>query len=1060
MKRSFLAGWTAFGFLSLSAVTVFGLPFVGSDRTDSALPATSPTTTVSITSTAMASVPSLLPVANQLTAQASARAAAAAAHCQEGVDGLERARVLVYYRNYEEAAEILDDLLGAACLDRAEDRDMGRFQAAYLHHLLESPERVVERLDEIETSVPVGDYVHWLRGDALYELERFDEAAPAFGAIFEAGDSPLHWRARARQAKSLVAAELWEDARPIVDELVDLFPDYPRRHRILYEQGQVYEALGDLETASLAYQRAFFEFPHKREGLAARERLAELAAEGVEPPAMDREVVYQRYRQLSIDKFWPMAHELLTELAEAHATEEGVSAFENQILQQIALNAYNSHDFEGAAEYFAQARAIFEAGHEDGFTRRTIYRWHSFSLARIGRHDEAIEALEALHANSPRRERLSDIAHHYERHGQYEEAYQLYEEVYTAAQQRGWHFSYLRYKTGRFEEAYESLRRLARNSRGERRAQYLYWAARSLERAGIDDDARALFTEIQQTRPTGYYGLQAANRLQDMDQRSNFDDTFFAQSDRLSEHADRALDNFDDPFQVPATGPARSAPDPRLEPLTTGVNGERNNELWDQNILAAILDGDCHTTYACAARWMGLPYSTEGLPWSLGRLGADRAAEEGSRRAPLSRSMLASTADEPVVEGLDYDGAPQARIPGGQRDFSDDVPRIRYTTEGRIYWHGRHGSDIAFVNFDRGQMLGPTPSDWTAYDDDTHHGGLHRAVDAAGDLFPNLERTLWLWQAGWGTEARRVVRDVALEFRSISNRARPTQRPHALPNDQSPYRRWAILIDNRRRNQRADLWGMTNSEPRFPIPSDRAGQQRLLERQQQIFDRRGELEPLMVEAFQEVGDYHLVRRHALGNTWWLRQGPTGDARRYWAMAYPRAFPEKVIPLAQEHNVNPYMIWALMLVESSFNPDSLSIANALGLLQVIPRTGWKIAELFGSEDFGPFDLLEEDHSIEQGIFYFSRLVEKFHGQELLAFAGYNGGPHRVGGWLENRGHRIPLDEFIEEIPFDESRGYAKKVLRFLNIYLQIYEGYDDGLYVGQNVRQDYLAQPDF
>jgi soluble lytic murein transglycosylase len=87
-----------------------------------------------------------------------------------------------------------------------------------------------------------------------------------------------------------------------------------------------------------------------------------------------------------------------------------------------------------------------------------------------------------------------------------------------------------------------------------------------------------------------------------------------------------------------------------------------------------------------------------------------------------------------------------------------------------------------------------------------------------------------------------------------------------------------------------------------------------------------------------------------------------------------------------------------------------------------------------------------------------LVQKFHGHELLAMAGYNGGPHRVSEWLDMRGDQ-PLDEFVEEIPYDQAREYTKKVTRFLHMYMRAYEGRSD-LYIGQQLQRDYRIMPNF
>lgn len=174
--------------------------------------------------------------------------------------------------------------------------------------------------------------------------------------------------------------------------------------------------------------------------------------------------------------------------------------------------------------------------------------------------------------------------------------------------------------------------------------------------------------------------------------------------------------------------------------------------------------------------------------------------------------------------------------------------------------------------------------------------------------------------------------------------------------------------------------------------------------------------------------------------------------------YPRAFPELVTRAAERYGVNPYLLWALMTVESSYNPDSVSVAEALGLLQVIPRTGLKIAELLGDDRFGHYDLLDEDVAVEHGAFYIAQVIRKFYGQELFSFAGYNGGPHRVAEWLDQRGD-MPLDEFVEEIPYDQAREYTKKVTYFLALYLRLYEG-KDTLYIGQNIQREYRRMPNF
>ena len=71
---------------------------------------------------------------------------------------------------------------------------------------------------------------------------------------------------------------------------------------------------------------------------------------------------------------------------------------------------------------------------------------------------------------------------------------------------------------------------------------------------------------------------------------------------------------------------------------------------------------------------------------------------------------------------------------------------------------------------------------------------------------------------------------------------------------------------------------------------------------------------------------------------------------------------------------------------------------------------------------------------------------------------DGGPHRVAEWLDQRGN-MPLDEFVEEIPYDQAREYTKKVTRFISLFLRTYEGVST-LYIGQNIDRAYKAQPNF
>lgn len=344
-----------------------------------------------------------------------------------------------------------------------------------------------------------------------------------------------------------------------------------------------------------------------------------------------------------------------------------------------------------------------------------------------------------------------------------------------------------------------------------------------------------------------------------------------------------------------------------------------------------------------------------------------------------------------------------------------------------------------------------------------HHaslvGAIREAAQRHGELFPRLVRAAFLHDVGLETEARWEMRDVALEYRGLRRRSGAGGRK---PNPGKPwslsYKRYRHLRDKRK--EKVGWWGADMSSSRFPIPDSAQGKRALAERQRQIIEARDVLDVDLWRAFKEAGDYYLVRGRA--KPYSLRKYDPLEHKEMlprWSEALPRAFPRLVQTRCEIENLNPYLLWSIMRVESEFNPDTVSWADARGLLQVIPKTGIKVAWSMGVDEYGPHDLLDERLSIQFGTWYLGQTVAKFQGQELLAAAGYNGGPHNVARWLTMRGHAMDLDAFIETIPYDESRNYAKKTLRYIGIYLRIYEG-RDRVYVGNQLETRFLAHPNY
>ncbi len=150
--------------------------------------------------------------------------------------------------------------------------------------------------------------------------------------------------------------------------------------------------------------------------------------------------------------------------------------------------------------------------------------------------------------------------------------------------------------------------------------------------------------------------------------------------------------------------------------------------------------------------------------------------------------------------------------------------------------------------------------------------------------------------------------------------------------------------------------------------------------------------------------------------------------RSHAATRPRAYEEIVTEVAEARGLDPNLLLAVMRVESVYNPRIVSYAGAVGLMQIMPRTGRLIARSLGREgEFGVDDLLEPRTNLEFAAWYLSSLIRRFEGQVPLAIASYNGGPHNVRRWLNEYSPSMPLDAFLERIPFTQTHRYVRRVL---------------------------------
>ncbi len=169
-----------------------------------------------------------------------------------------------------------------------------------------------------------------------------------------------------------------------------------------------------------------------------------------------------------------------------------------------------------------------------------------------------------------------------------------------------------------------------------------------------------------------------------------------------------------------------------------------------------------------------------------------------------------------------------------------------------------------------------------------------------------------------------------------------------------------------------------------------------------------------------------------------RTGAFDGAHR---ISYPVAYREIVMGVAEEFAIDPLIIYSVMREESRFDEDAFSRAGAVGLMQLMPYTARRMARSLsgGVEVTSSRDIIPPHLNITLGSLYLKQLLEEFKSIPLAA-AAYNAGEGAVRRWLDSHRYR-DVDEFIEDIPYRETRKYVKRVLKTYFKYLDIYVGKD-------------------
>jgi len=159
-------------------------------------------------------------------------------------------------------------------------------------------------------------------------------------------------------------------------------------------------------------------------------------------------------------------------------------------------------------------------------------------------------------------------------------------------------------------------------------------------------------------------------------------------------------------------------------------------------------------------------------------------------------------------------------------------------------------------------------------------------------------------------------------------------------------------------------------------------------------------------------------------------------RPIWENLFPLPFWEELKKDSLLNQLDPYLVASLVRQESEFNPVALSRANAMGLMQLLPHVGKNVAKEEKLRHFSSDELFVPNTNIQLGTRYFRHMVDHYHGQVEYALAAYNAGEDRVDDWRSS-GDFKDVEEFVESIPFTETREYVQAIMRNAVLYKLLY-----------------------
>ena len=185
-------------------------------------------------------------------------------------------------------------------------------------------------------------------------------------------------------------------------------------------------------------------------------------------------------------------------------------------------------------------------------------------------------------------------------------------------------------------------------------------------------------------------------------------------------------------------------------------------------------------------------------------------------------------------------------------------------------------------------------------------------------------------------------------------------------------------------------------------------------------------------AFTAAGQSHRAI-YLINESFWdaVRAGGSDLPREFWEIVYPLAIKHR-----EPGGANPYLVNAVIRAESAFDIRALSPAGARGLMQLMPATGRILARKHKIRIKSVRDLFDPEVNTRLGARHLGALIREFGGALVPAIASYNAGRRPVKRWWK-AGRNKPMEIFIEEIPYQETKNYVKRVLGYYHEYKRIY-----------------------